>query len=157
MADSAAGLHPDAQRIAEQVAERMMMVDRAARGLGIHVVAISPGRAVLRMVIRRHMLNGHGMGHGGMTFSLADTALAYASNSYNQNTVAHTTQITFLAPSREADVLTATAEETAVVGRSGIYDVRVTNQRGETIAVFRGMAQTIKGQPVPEMPVTRPM
>lgn len=157
MADSARGLHPDAQEIAEQAATVMMCADRAAKALGIHVVQVGPGRSVLRMVVRRSMLNGHAMGHGGMTFTLADTALAYASNSYNQNAVAHTTQITFLAPTREADVLTATAVETAVAGRTGIYDVTVANQRGETVAVFRGQTQTIKGQLLPDRPVTRQM
>lgn len=145
----------DAQAVAEAAARVMMQSDRAARRLGIHVVEIAPGRSVLRMIVRREMLNGHDMGHGGLTFTLADTALAYACNSYNQNAVAQSTQITFLRPTAEADVLTATAEEVSLTRRTGIYDVAVTNQRGQKVAVFRGQTATIKGSLVPDMPVTR--
>ncbi|MDF1735432.1 MAG: hydroxyphenylacetyl-CoA thioesterase PaaI [Minwuia sp.] len=145
----------DAQRVAEAAAEVMMASDRAARRLGIHVVEVAPGRAVLRMVVRREMLNGHDMGHGGMTFTLADTAFAYACNSHNQSAVAQTAQVTFLRPTRAGDVLTATAEEISLGRRSGIYDVTVVNQRGEKVAVFRGNSATIGGTLVPEMPVAR--
>ncbi len=135
----------------------MYATDNAARTLGIHVVDIGPGRSVLRMTVRSTMVNGHNIGHGGMTFTLADTALAYASNSYNQKAVASVTQITFLAPTFAGDVLTASAQETAVKGRLGIYDVDVTNQKGEQVAVFRGQTQTIKGKLIEDLPVTRDM
>ncbi len=141
----------DAQRLAEAAAEVMMGSDRAARRLGIHVVAVAPGRSVLRMIVRREMLNGHDMGHGGMTFTLADTAFAYACNSHNQSAVAQTAQVTFLRPTRAGDVLTATAEEISLGRRSGIYDVTVVNQRDEKVAVFRGNSATIGGTLVPEV------
>lgn len=141
----------DAQRLAEAAAEVMMGSDRAARRLGIHVVSVAPGRSVLRMVVRREMLNGHDMGHGGMTFTLADTAFAYACNSHNQSAVAQTAQVTFLRPTRAGDVLTATAEEISLGRRSGIYDVTVVNQRDEKVAVFRGNSATIGGTLVPEV------
>ena len=152
MADTAPA---DAQRLAEAAAEVMMASDRAARRLGIHVVSVAPGRSVLRMVVRREMLNGHDMGHGGMTFTLADTAFAYACNSHNQSAVAQTAQVTFLRPTRAGDVLTAAAEEISLGRRSGIYDVTVVNQRDEKVAVFRGNSATIGGTLVPEAPVAR--
>ena len=152
MADTAPA---DAQRLAEAAAEVMMASDRAARRLGIHVVSVAPGRSVLRMVVRREMLNGHDMGHGGMTFTLADTAFAYACNSHNQSAVAQTAQVTFLRPTRAGDVLTATAEEISLGRRSGIYDVTVVNQRDEKVAVFRGNSATIGSTLVPEAPLAR--
>jgi len=145
----------DAQRLAEAAAEVMMASDRAARRLGIHVVSVAPGRSVLRMVVRREMLNGHDMGHGGMTFTLADTAFAYACNSHNQSAVAQTAQVTFLRPTRAGDVLTAAAEEISLGRRSGIYDVTVVNQRDEKVAVFRGNSATIGSTLVPEAPLAR--
>lgn len=145
----------DPDQVARDAAKRMYLGDHAARTLGIHIVEMGAGRSVLRMTVRQTMVNGHDIGHGGMTFTLADTAMAYASSSYNQRTVAHATQITFMAPTFAGDVLTATATETAARGRSGIYDVRVENQKGETVAVFRGQTQTIKGKLVDEFPVTR--
>lgn len=152
MADTAPA---DAQRLAEAAAEVMMASDRAARRLGIHVVSVAPGRSVLRMVVRREMLNGHDMGHGGMTFTLADTAFAYACNSHNQSAVAQTAQVTFLRPTRAGDVLTAAAEEISLGRRSGIYDVTVVNQRDEKVAVFRGNSATIGSTLVPEAPLAR--
>lgn len=146
-----------AKAIAEAAGAAMYGSDRAARALGIHLLEIAPGLARMRMTVRADMINGHGVCHGGMTFTLADTTLAYASNSYNQNALAHTIQITFLKPAFGGDTLTATAQETAVSGRTGIYDVRVVNQHGETLAIFRGQTQTVKGQPVPGQPVTREM
>jgi acyl-CoA thioesterase len=143
--------------IAAEAAKVMYATDRAARTLGIHVVEVGAGRSTLRMAVRGHMVNGHNIGHGGLTFTLADTALAYASNSYNQKAVAAVTQINFLAPTFAGDILTATATETATSGRTGIYDVDVCNQKGEQVAVFRGQTQTIKGKLMEDLPVTRNM
>lgn len=145
----------DLDGVAREASKRMYATDHAARTLGIHIVDIGAGWSKLRMTVRENLVNGHNIGHGGLTFTLADTAMAYASSSHNQRTVAHTTQITFMAPTYAGDVLTATATETAVRGRSGIYDVRVENQKGETVAVFRGQTQAIKGKLVEDLPVTR--
>ncbi|WP_417518177.1 hydroxyphenylacetyl-CoA thioesterase PaaI [Minwuia sp.] len=145
----------DADEVARRAGKVMYATDNAARTHGIHVVEVTAGRSVLRMVVRDTMVNGHDIGHGGMTFTLADTAMAYACNSYNQKAVAAMAQISFLAPTFSGDVLTATATETALRGRTGIYDVDVVNQKGETVASFRGQTQTIKGRLVDDLPVTR--
>ena len=97
------------------------------------------------MTVRADMLNGHAICHGGFIFTLADSAFAYACNSYNLNTVASGCAIDFLAPAREGDVLTAVAQERSASGRTGVYDIEVTNQRGEKIALFRGKSYRIKG------------
>lgn len=143
--------------VAGRAAKVMYATDNAARTLGIHVVEIGAGRAVLRMAVRQTMVNGHNIGHGGMTFTLADTALAYASNSYNQKAVASVTQISFLKPTFAGDILTASANEIATAGRTGIYDVDVRNQNNEQVASFRGQTQTIKGKLIEDLPVTRDM
>jgi acyl-CoA thioesterase len=148
-------MSPD--EIAVEAGKVMYRTDRAARSLGIHVIDMGAGRSRLRMAVRGHMVNGHNIGHGGLTFTLADTALAYASNSYNQKAVAAVTQISFLKPTFAGDMLTATATETATAGRTGIYDVDVRNQKGEQVAAFRGQTQTIKGKLIEDLPVTREM
>ncbi|MCC7327241.1 MAG: hydroxyphenylacetyl-CoA thioesterase PaaI [Burkholderiales bacterium] len=119
--------------------------DHASQGLDIRIVEVRPGMAVLTMMVRTDMVNGHAISHGGFVFTLADSAFAYACNSYNINTVAAGCAIEFLAPSRAGDVLTATAREHTLSGRNGIYDVDVKNQNGDTIAVFRGKSTRIKG------------
>lgn len=139
-----------AQRLAEAVAEGMYARDFAAQALGIEIEAVGPGSARLAMTVRPDMVNGHDMCHGGMIFTLADTALAYACNSYNQVAVAQTAQITFCAPGRKGDRLVATAEERHQAGRTGVYDVEVTNQDGKTIALFRGNSYRLQGTVVPE-------
>jgi acyl-CoA thioesterase len=96
------------------------------------------------MTVRADMLNGHAICHGGLIFTLADSAFAFACNSYNFNTVARV-RIDFVAPAREGDVLTAARSERALAGRTGVYDVEVANQRGETVALFRGKSYRIKG------------
>lgn len=131
---------------AERVAQIMMENDTASRSLGMQLTYIASGAATLTMQVTKDMLNGHGMCHGGYIFTLADSAFAFACNSYNQVTVAQQNQITFLAPSACSDLLTATAVETAKQRRSGTYDVTVINQDGETIALMRGLSRTIKGQ-----------
>ncbi|WP_299968924.1 hydroxyphenylacetyl-CoA thioesterase PaaI [uncultured Roseobacter sp.] len=120
--------------------------DAASRALGIEIAQIAPGQATLTLQVRDDMLNGHGICHGGMIFTLADSAFAFACNSYNERTVAQQNQITYLAPARYGDRLTATATEVARAGRSGTYDVTVTDQAGITIALMRGLARSVKGQ-----------
>ncbi len=102
----------------------------------------------MTMTIRADMLNGHATCHGGFIFTLADSAFAFACNSYNLTTVAAGCSIEYLAPAREGDVLTATAREQSLNGRSGVYDIDVKNQRSETIALFRGKSTRIKGHVV---------
>ena len=139
-----------AQTLAEACAAAMWAEDRASQGLGMTLERVGPGEAVLSMEVRADMTNGYGMCHGGFVFALADSAFAFACNGYNQRTVAQHCAISFLAPGRRGDVLTATAEERARAGRGGIYDVRVTNQDGEVIAEFRGHSRAILGRLVPE-------
>lgn len=137
-----------AQATAEMVRDGMYPNDHATKALGIAVQSIGPGTAVLSMTVRRDMLNGHQTCHGGMIATLADSAFAFACNSYNELTVASGFSIDLLAPAREGDVLTATASEMSKAGRTGVYDVEVRNQRGERIAIFRGRSYTLKGKPV---------
>jgi acyl-CoA thioesterase len=139
---------PSPQQTAEFVRVGMFAKDQASKGLGIVVVEISPGHATLTMPVRADMLNGHDICHGGFVATLADSAFAYASNSYNELTVASGFGIDFVAPARLGDELSAACVEVSKAGRSGIYDTEVTNQRGERIAVFRGRSHTIKGKPV---------
>lgn len=135
------------QATADHVAVAMMREDRACQALGIAVASIAPGRAVMTMTVRPDMLNGFGLCHGGLIATLADSAFAYACNAYNALTVASGLSVDFLAPGREGDRLTAAAEEVSLAGRTGVYDVTVTNQRGERIAVFRGRSHRMKGRP----------
>ena len=135
---------------ARKCAELMFAQDSASPGLGMEIRDVGPGTAVLIMKVRPDMLNGHRICHGGFIFTLADSAFAFACNSYNQLVVAQQNQITYLAPGKEGEVLTATATETSRTGRSGIYDVTVTGDEGRTIALFRGLSRTVKGQHFPE-------
>ena len=128
-----------------EVAESMYSRDRASQWLGLKIVAVREGYAQLNMEVKPYMANGHDIGHGGLTFALADSTFAFACNSYNINAVAAACSIEFLAPTRVGDVLTATAHEQAKSGRNGIYDVRVTNQRNEVVALFRGKSTQIRG------------
>jgi acyl-CoA thioesterase len=138
----------DAQATAEMVRDGMYPQDHATLALGMAVQAIGPGTAVMTMTVRRDMLNGHQTCHGGMIATLADSAFAFACNSYNELTVASGFCVDLLAPAREGDVLTATASEMSKAGRTGVYDVEVRNQHGERIAIFRGRSYTLKGKPV---------
>lgn len=135
---------------ARKCAELMFAQDAASPGLGMEIQNIGPGTATLTMTVRPDMLNGHHICHGGFIFTLADSAFAFACNSYNQMVVAQQNQITYLAPGKAGEVLTATATETSRTGRSGIYDVTVTGDQGRTIALFRGLSRTVKGQHFPE-------
>lgn len=133
-----------------EVAESMYTRDRASQWLGLKIVAVREGYAQLTMEVQPHMANGHDLGHGGLTFALADSTFAFACNSYNINAVAAACSIEFLAPTRVGDLLTATAQEQALSGRNGVYDVRVTNQRDEVVALFRGKSTQIRGSVIPE-------
>lgn len=139
-----------AQDRARKCVDLMMARDAASTSLGMRILDIAPGRAVVSMDVRGSMLNGHGMCHGGYIFTLADSAFAFACNTYNQITVAQQNQITYVAPAHLDDCLTATAIEMSREGRSGTYDVEVTTASGTVIALFRGLSRTIKGQHFPE-------
>ena len=124
----------------------MFAGDRASPWFGMSAPRVTPGGAVMSLVVQDHHCNGHGICHGGVIFGLADSAFAFACNSYNQAAVAQHNTISYLAPGRAGDTLTATATEVARSGRSGLYDVSVTNQDGVQIAAFRGASRTVKGQ-----------
>lgn len=134
------------QQMAEACAAAMWAEDRASAGLGMKIIRIAPGEADLTMTIGPHMVNGHGICHGGFIFALADSAFAFACNSFNRRAVAQSNTITYLRPARLGDVLTARAVQTANAGRSGITDVTVTDQEGRQIAAFRGLSRVIEGQ-----------
>ena len=135
------------QKLAEYVRDGMLKSDRATLSLGMEVLEVGPGRATLSMKVREDMLNGHATCHGGLIATLADSAFAFACNSYNELTVASGFSIDFTAPGRRDDCLTARCVEVSKAGRTGIYDTEITNQRGERIAVFRGRSHTMKGTP----------
>lgn len=131
---------------AEKSAAAMWANDAASQWFGMEIVSVDEGRAVLSMTVGAQHCNGHGTCHGGVSHALADSAFAFACNSRNRLTVGQHTMMSYLAPGREGDRLTATAEEVTLAGRSGIYDVRVTNQNNELIAEFRGISRTVSGQ-----------
>jgi acyl-CoA thioesterase len=131
---------------AERSAQAMWASDAASKWLGLTLDAVGPGTATMSMAVESHHLNGHGICHGGFIFTLADSTFAFACNSYNQLAVAQENQITFLAPGKGGERLTAVATETARAGRSGVYDITVTGQDGRKVAVFRGLSRTVKGQ-----------
>lgn len=135
----------DALALAQAVGAAMYANDPASQGLGIKIDAIAPGYASMSMPVRADMLNGHGSCHGGFIFALADSAFAFACNSHNMTTVGAGCTIDYLAPGRLGDVLTAVAQEQALAGKSGIYDVKVSNQDGGTVALFRGKSHRVSG------------
>ncbi|SLN77418.1 hydroxyphenylacetyl-CoA thioesterase PaaI [Oceanibacterium hippocampi] len=136
----------EAARLAERVAEAMYARDHAVKAHGISIEAVGPGYARLAMTVRPDMVNGHDLLHGGMTFTLADSAFAYACNSYDERAVAQMADIRFLAAGHSGDRLTAEAREQHRAGRSGIYDITVSDQNGRVIALFRGQSRTIGGR-----------
>jgi len=131
---------------AEKSAAAMWADDHASKWAGMEITHVDEGEATLELTVAQHHCNGHGICHGGVTFMLADSAFAFACNSRNQATVAQHNVISFTAPGRLGDRLIATAREVSLTGRSGIYDVTVTNQDGQQIAEFRGFSRAIKGQ-----------
>ena len=136
----------DARALAEACANAMWQDDLASKGLGISLQRIAPGEAVMSMTVRKDMTNGHGICHGGFIFTLADSAFAFACNSFNERTVAHQCSVTFIKAGRLGDRLVASARAISRSGRSGIYDVRVTaNAEENVIAEFRGHSRTIGG------------
>jgi acyl-CoA thioesterase len=135
----------DPQTLAAAVGEGMYARDRAAQALGIVVDVIEPGTAICRMTVREDMVQGHATCHGGLVFTLADTAFAYACNACNRVTVALGAEITFVAPARAGDVLIARARERSRSGRTGVYDVEVTNGAGALVALFRGTSYETGG------------
>lgn len=137
---------------ARKSADAMWADDNASKWFGMQIDEVSEGCAVLSLTVEQHHCNGHAICHGGVTFSLADSAFAFACNSRNQVTVAQHNSINFIAPGHLGDRLTARAVERQLAGRSGIYDVTVTNQDGKIIAEFRGMSRAIKGQLFEEAP-----
>ncbi len=134
-----------AQERAERSAEAMWASDDASKWLGMSLEAVSPGAARMALTVEKHHTNGHDICHGGVIFSLADSAFAFACNSYNRLAVAQHNTISFVAPGHRGDQLTATAREVSLRGRSGIYDVRVTRGDGTVIAEMRGCSRVIEG------------
>ncbi len=144
------------QQVADATRDAMWAGDRASRLLGMQVAAVGPGSARLTMAVREDMLNGHAICHGGLITTLADSAFAFACNSYNEVTVASGFDVNLVAVARLGDQLTAQADEVSKAGRTAVYDVTVRNQRGETVAVFRGRSHTMKGRAVVDgLPVGR--
>jgi acyl-CoA thioesterase len=139
-----------ADTLAQRVAQGMYARDVAAREtMGIEIVAATEGSATLRMVVRELHLNGHAVCHGGFIFTLADTTFAYACNSRNHVTLAASAMIDFLKPARAGDVLTCVGVEQWAEGRHGVYNMTVSNQRGEVVALFRGKSAQIGGSVLP--------
>jgi acyl-CoA thioesterase len=147
--DITEGLDP--QTVAERVRDGMFANDRASQGLGMEITGIGPGYAKITMPVREDMLNGFSICHGGFITTLADSAFAFACNSYNEQTVASGISVDFMAPGRPGDLLTAEAREVFVAGRTGVYDITVTNQKGELIAVMRGKSYRLKGRTVVDL------
>ena len=135
----------DKDALARAAAEIMWRDDNASKGLGMRIDEVRPGYARLSMTVTPNMVNGHNLCHGGLIFTLADSTFAFACNSHNQRAVAAGASIEFLAPAFLGDVLTAEGAEQVLKGRTGVYDMKVTNQKNELIALFRGKSATIKG------------
>ena len=141
-----------AQQLAEACAKAMWADDQACRDLGMRILRVAPGEAELSMPVEARMVNGHGICHGGYIFTLADSAFAYACNSFNRRAVAQSNTITYLRPAKLGDRLTARGVQTTSAGRSGITDVTVFDQEGRVIAVFRGLSRSIEGHLVEVSP-----
>jgi acyl-CoA thioesterase len=143
-----ASMQCDPQALAILAGKTMYERDPASQALGMTLDAIRPGYARMRMRVRDDMLNGHGTCHGGYIFMLADSAFAFACNSHNFNTVGAGCTIDYLAPGRAGDVLVAEALEQALAGKTGVYDVVVTDQGGRKVALFRGKSHRVAGHVV---------
>ena len=135
----------DATHLARDCAEAMYERDQATRRMGIQLLDAGPGSAKLSMRVREDMIQGHGTCHGGYLFALADSAFAFACNSYNDATVAIGCSIDYVAPAREGDELIASASEQSRSGRTGNYDVRIENSQGQLIALFHGKSYKVRG------------
>jgi acyl-CoA thioesterase len=132
----------DPEALARACADLMWADDRASQAMGMAIEAVAPGSARLSMTVAAHMVNGHGLCHGGYIFALADSAFAFACNSRNEKSVAQHCSISFLRPARLGMRLVAVAQERTRAGRSGIYDVSVTAD-GDVIAEFRGASRSL--------------
>ena len=131
---------------ADKSASAMWKNDNSSPWIGICLEEVDEGRATMSLQVEKHHTNGHGICHGGIIFTLADTAFAFACNSRNQSTVAQHNTISFVSPGTLGDTLTARAKEVSLSGKNGIYDATVTNQQGRVIAEFRGSSRAIRGQ-----------
>jgi acyl-CoA thioesterase len=138
----------DPHALAKHVGAGMFAADAASQSLGMSVVAMGPGYARISMTVRPDMLNGFKICHGGLITTLADSAFAFACNSSNELTLAAGIVVDFLAPAKQGDRLIAEAKEVALAGRSGIYDVTVTNQNGQIVAVLRGRSHRTRDKQV---------
>jgi acyl-CoA thioesterase len=137
----------DADALARRCADAMWRDDAASPAMGMSLDFVASGRARMSMRVRSDMVNGHGLCHGGLIFSLADSAMAFAANSHGDRAVAQHCSVTFVRPAREGELLTAAAEERSRAGRSGIYDVRVTGSSdGSVVAEFRGHSRLTGGR-----------
>jgi acyl-CoA thioesterase len=136
-----------ARELARRCADAMWAEDRASQALGMRVVEVAPGRSTVTMRVREDMVNGHGIAHGGFVATLADSAFAFACNTYGEVTVAAGFDVTFVAAVRLGDELVARAQERVIFGRSGIYDVTVTRADGAVVAEFRGRSRRL-GRPI---------
>jgi acyl-CoA thioesterase len=132
----------------QEVGAHMFAADRASQGLGMRIVALGAGTARLEMAVRDDMLNGHQICHGGFITTLADSAFAFACNSRNQLTVAAGLTVDFLAPVQRGDLLTADAVEVSLAGRTGVYDIVVSNRQGVRVALVRGRSASLTGRTV---------
>jgi acyl-CoA thioesterase len=139
----------DAQQLADRIGKAAAERDLVARNLGVELVRMAPGGCALRMTVRPEMVNSHGTCHGGIIFTLADSAFGYACNSFNRNAVAQQCDITYLKPVAVGAVLTATAELRESAGRSSVYDMAVQDETGRTVALFRGLAREVGGEIIP--------
>ena len=141
----------DSHELAARVGASLFALDRASKDLlQMELLCCEPGRAVMRMEVREPMLNGHQICHGGLIFALADSTFAFACNSRNQASVAAGASIEFLQPAQLGDVLSCEGVEQALQGRHGIYDMKVSNQRGETVAMFRGKSAQLRRAVLPD-------
>ncbi len=134
------------QQLADACAQTLYLRDNASQQAGMTLESVQPGQSVVRMTVRDDMVQGHNTCHGGFMFALADSAFAFACNTYNKPTVAIGCSIDYVAPALLGDVLTATARERSRSGRTGNYDVDIHNQEGQLIALFHGKAYQIRGQ-----------
>ena len=135
-----------AQTLAVKVSQAMLAQDRVAQDLDIRLLSVGAGSATMRMTVQERMLNGFAICHGGYITILADTAFAYACNSYNDVAVASSLGIEFIAAVQGGDVLTAVASEISLAGRTGLYDIDISNQVGKRVAVMRGRSYRLKGK-----------
>ncbi|WP_300452908.1 hydroxyphenylacetyl-CoA thioesterase PaaI [Accumulibacter sp.] len=135
-----------ALQLAELTAQAMYSRDAAIKLIGVRLVSVRPGHSLMTMIVRPDMVNGHHICHGGYLFTLADTAFAYACNSYNRNTVASACHIDFLTPAREGELLEAECVERSLAGRTGVYDTTIRNSERKVIALFRGKSYRISGE-----------